>query len=287
MKYFVLPVLLWFSILQAQPETTVEIAFDTPFYAAAERWVLFPASDENIFSLGFIYIDRQAGFTFDYLGDVIKENGKLKIRNIENEEIRSLKVRLQRGAKNVYVLTKNQLEELDLKNPNWLEIYKTNSETDAYKIDIASTYNSVGGNEFALEILLKIKENNLSDEKLLFELVYAYNALGRHNEALEILETAFKVNDSEELFYKEQLYAQVMLFDFEAARAGYEAYVEKSKSFQYRTEMLYNLCYTHFLAKNREEFDFWSKELRLQLDDEHLFAINLNLMELYWDEPRD
>jgi len=276
------------SLSQAQTPNTLPVAFETPFYEAVDRWVLFPdLDDEGSYPLGFLYIDQEAGFILDYETRLILEKGILHNPNSEKEKEHFSKVRLQRNTVDVHILNEQQLNDLNLDTPEWLEIYKEHSETDDYKISIASWYNNAGGNEIALGMLNDLYATNTTNEKLLFELSYAYNALGRHPEALKVLESALKVNDSEELFYKEQLYAFTNMHEFEAAKTGYTDYLNKSKSFVYLTETIYNLVYTHFLKKNREGFFYWSHELRSLKDTDPKLLDSLDLMELYWDEPRE
>jgi hypothetical protein len=43
------------------------LRFDTNYYDAVDKWVAFPKKDiDSTYPYGFIYIDSQAGFTFNY-----------------------------------------------------------------------------------------------------------------------------------------------------------------------------------------------------------------------------
>jgi len=274
------------SLSNAQTPKNPVLSFETPFYEAVDQWVLYPASGEHAYSLGFIYVDRSAGFTFDYETRLVLENEKLINPNPERQKEAFVKSRLERNSANVHILSEEQLNELNLTTPKWLEVYKRNSDTEGYQIDIASWYNNAGGSEIALGILKELFENNKTDGKLLFELSYAYNALGRHPEALEVLEIALQVNDTEELYYKEKLYAYAMLVDFEAAKKWYAIYLKKTKSYRYRSEIVYNLAYSHFLGKDLKGFNYWRKLLRSLENKEHILVKNLEMMKQNWDEPR-
>ena len=44
-----------------------ELKFNTKYYDAVDKWIAFPQKEaDTTYTFGFIYLDEQAGFTFDY-----------------------------------------------------------------------------------------------------------------------------------------------------------------------------------------------------------------------------
>lgn len=262
MKYVLFLFLLLSQTFWAQEQASIQFSCDTPFYRGVDHWVIFPNSDqENSFFLGFIYIDRQAGFTFHHEGNVIYKNNALTHENPEKQQNKThiSKIRLGANTIDICLLTNKELQQLGLpKTPDWLPIYKKHSDTDDYIIDMASFYNSVQACEIALDMLLPILKSKPNHEKLLFELSYSYNALGQHDQAINILEKALKSHPKKELFYKEMVFALANSERLQEAEKNYALYVTKAETTTYLAETAYNIAYNYYLVKNKPKFEEWA-----------------------------
>lgn len=89
MKYFLLFTVLFATGLRAQ---TI-LNFDKRIVQSEDKWVAFKPDKDSSYAYGFIYIDGQAGFTFNYEGTFkILENGIFKPTKLERA---GLKIRLE------------------------------------------------------------------------------------------------------------------------------------------------------------------------------------------------
>lgn len=153
-----------------------ELKFDTKYFNVVDKWVVFPKKDtDSTYAYGFIYLDNAAGFTFNY---------ETKFQIIEQELINIkrdstvgfMKYRLEPNTSLVSVLTENQITALNLPEvPEWLAIYKENSDQVDYLIHEGYHFNHVGACALALKPLLKAYEIDPHFDGLEFELAFAYN----------------------------------------------------------------------------------------------------------------
>mgnify|MGYP006247752865 CR=1 FL=1 len=103
----------------------VELKFDTEYFGAVEKWAAFPKDDaDSTFIYGFIYLDNQAGFTFDFKARF--QIGPQGLKNVPRDVTAgSIKYRLEPNTSLVAVLNKEQIAALGLpEQPEWLSIYK-------------------------------------------------------------------------------------------------------------------------------------------------------------------
>lgn len=102
-----------------------------------DKWVAIPVQDslKNQKHLyGFIYIDFEAGFTFE-VGKYFQENasGKYELQNPNDTTDNSIKFRIPVQWGKVALLSDQRLKELDLpKVPDWLKNYKEDEKTSNY-----------------------------------------------------------------------------------------------------------------------------------------------------------
>ena len=76
MRKILLSLLLFSSVCFAQHQ---ELNFNTEFYDAVDKWIaLNKEGNDTTYVVGFIYIDQQAGFTFDYESEFIVTEKGLK-----------------------------------------------------------------------------------------------------------------------------------------------------------------------------------------------------------------
>lgn len=106
-----------------------ELVFDKKYVQSEDKWVAFPADSTGYHSLGFIYIDREAGLTLDYYGSFkINETGTYDVRKKEVEGY--IKYRLEPNNVLVAHIADNKFSELGIKKtPEWLKYYKEGEDT--------------------------------------------------------------------------------------------------------------------------------------------------------------
>lgn len=239
-----------------------DLKFNTEYYDAVDEWVAFPKKEvDTSYAFGFIYIDEQAGFTFDYNSDFIvtKEGLKKLPRPFES----SLKSRLSRNTIDVAILSDEQRAELKLpETPKWLAIYKDNSDEPDYLKNIGLHYNAAGASNLALKPLLKAYEMQPHLDGLEFELAFAYNALKQFKQAVEILESAIENDPNNFLFYRELGFSFLSLGQIEKAEMNYQKGIKLTDNKSQIAEMAVNMALIYFRQKNVEKFNEWAKLTR-------------------------
>lgn len=256
------------------------LKFDKKFTDAVDKWVAFDKKEtDSTYIFGFIYIDEQAGFTFDYGSRFIQRENALE--KLPNEIESSIKSRLSPNTANVHILTEDELKQLNLPNqPDWLKHYKTNENTVSYFKNIGFHYNANGASQNAIEPLLKGYKIGPHFEGLEFELAYAYNATKKHEDAIEILNKAIE-NDSQNFwFYRELGFAYKNLGNLEKAEEIYKKGISLSTNKNQKAEMAVNMAQSYCQTKNKQKFDEWAKIAKQYTEEGSQFDQYLD----YWKE---
>jgi len=167
---------------------------------------------------GFVYVDPEAGFTFDLAGQ-LKLDAQDKYVRIPDgmEGLGRRMVRLD-AEKNppAALLPKAAIEQLGLPEvPDWLKHYADTSDPVTHRVRWGSHYNHVGASRRALTYLEPAHKEKPDAEGLAFELGYAYNALERFNDALAVLKQAFARHPEEVRLGNEIAYAYNALGRYE------------------------------------------------------------------------
>lgn len=171
--------ILFISLIQIAFAQKSSLTFETKFYDAEDRWVIFDKKEnQNTYALGFVYLDSEAGYTFSYQGELEYKNSEFhKVPRLDTSS--NIIMRLDRNSFNVKVLTDEQVTKLGLANPpEWLQNYKQNADFIETRIHRASMMNGAGASIKALPILQKAYQEDPHYPGLEFELGYAYNATG-------------------------------------------------------------------------------------------------------------
>ena len=251
--------LLLLSILISNYCFSQELKFDKKFSDAVDKWVAFnKKEDDSTYIYGFIYIDEQAGFTFDYASRFkINQN---TLEKLPNEMESSIKSRLSPNTANVHILTENEIKQLNLPNqPEWLKSYKTNENSVSYLKNIGFHFNAVGASKNAIEPLLKAYKIEPHYVGLEFELAYAYNATKNHDKAIEILNEAIKNDPKNFWFLRELGFAYKNLGNLEKAEETYKKGISLSSDKNQKAEMAVNMAQSYFQTKNKKKFEEWAK----------------------------
>jgi len=276
--------LLLLSILLSNYCFSQDLKFDKKFSDAVDKWVAFD-KDENdsTYIYGFIYIDEQAGFTFDY-GSRFKVNQNT-VEKLPNEMESSIKSRLSPNTANVHILSENEVKQLNLPNqPDWLKFYKTNDNTVSYYKNIGYHYNAVGASQNAIEPLLKGYKIEPHYEGLEFELSYAYNATKNHEKAIEILNNAIE-NDPENFWFLRELgFAYKNLGNFEKAEETYNKGIAISNDKNQKAEMAINMAQSYFQLKNKQKFEEWANITKQYTEKGSQFDQYIEYWRENWDK---
>ena len=235
------------------------LKFETKYFDAVNKWIAFDKKDDDsTYIFGFIYIDEQAGFTFDYDSRFKIINNKLE--KLPNEIESSIKSRLSPNTAHIHILNTEEIKQLDLPSePDWLKHYKKNENEVSYLTKIGYHYNHVGAINNAIKPLLEAYKIEPNYEGLEFELAYAYNATKNHEKAIEILTKAIE-NDSKNFWYLRELgFAYKNLGQLDKAEETYKKGIALSDDKNQKAEMSINMTQSYLQTKNKEKFDEWAK----------------------------
>ncbi|MGB1314191.1 MAG: tetratricopeptide repeat protein [Bizionia paragorgiae] len=261
------------------------LKFDTQYFNAVDKWVAFPKKDtDSTYAYGFIYLDNQAGFTFNYETQFqIKEHNLKSIP--KDATVGYAKYRLEPNTSLVAVLNKKQISDLKLpEQPEWLSIYKAGSNEVSYLKNEGFHFNHVGACHLALKPLLKAYGIQPHFDGLEFELAYAYNHLGQFKEAIPVLEKAIENNPKNFYFYRELGFSLVNLNNIEDAEKTYLIGIKKSDNDFEKSEMAVNMAQAYFKLKNKQKFDEWAQLTRLYAKKESRYVEYISLFEQNWDK---
>lgn len=268
-----LKTLIAFLLLQSFAYGQKEaLEFNKKYFECEDQWVAFPPSDDDpSYSLGFIYLDEQAGFTFQNEGEFnILSSGTFgKVRKVGDYNI---KIRLSPDIRLVAIIPPGKLKELGLPvAPDWLSVYHESTDSIASLVKRGFHYNHAGASQIALTFLEKAYQYDKHKNGLEFELAYAYNATKQHNRAAEVLQSAIAHDPKNYLFYRELGYSLIRLNRIEEAEEAYTKGIELSDSKYQKSEMAINMAQAYSQAKNKEKFKKWAKLTKKYCDKDSPF----------------
>lgn len=284
MRITILALILISNIGFTQNNLT-ELKFDTKYFNAVDKWVAFPKKDtDSTYAYGFIYLDNQAGFTFNY--ETIFQIKEQKLLNIKRDStIGFMKYRLEPNTSLVSVLTDYQISALNLpKQPEWLSTYKRNSEEVDYLKNEGYHYNHVGACEQALKPLLKAYEIEPHLKGLEFELAYAYNHLRQYENAIPIIERAIENDPKNFYFYRELGFSYANLNKIKDAERIYRKGIKMSDNDFEKSEMAVNMAQAYFKLKNKKKFDEWAELTRKYSKANSQYVKYIEHFEQNWNQ---
>lgn len=261
-----------------------ELKFTTKYYDAVDKWIAFDKkAEDSTYTVGFIYIDETAGFTFNYESPfLIKNNGLEKLPRILES---SFKIRLAQNTANVAILSDEEISQLNLpKEPDWLKYYKVNENENSYLVRVGLLYNSVGASQNAIEPLLKVYEKEPHFQGLEFELAYAYNAINDFDKAISVLNKAIKNDPNNFWYYRELGYAFVNQNKIDAAEKTYLRGIRLTKEKNQRAEMALNMARGYFQIKDKTKFGKWIKLTKKYADKNFQFHQYITYFENNFDK---
>jgi len=290
MKKSILSIFIFLLTFSSYCQATKEnLKFETKFYDAKDKWVIFPKKEaDSLYLFGFLYLDLQAGFTLNYEGNVVIDKyGKFKYYTNGKES--SIKARLEPyKTSDVYIIPDKIIESFELSIvPDWLKIYEpSNPESIQALKDYGYQYNHVGACEKALVYLEKAYKINPHYDGLEFELAYAYNHLKQYDKAITLLEKAISNNPKNYYFFRELGFAYVRQNKIPLAERTYLKGIKMSDNDFEKSEMALNMAQGYFKVKNRKKFDEWAKLTRQYAKPNSQYTQYIDLFEKEWDSPR-
>jgi hypothetical protein len=121
-------IFLFSTLLSLNTLAQTNIEFNKRFVECEDKWVAFSMGEDSSYTYGFIYIDAQAGLTFNREGK-FKINSNYLLEVTKNKEA-SIKVRLQPNNVKVAIIPSTMFKELQIEEyPDWLKFYKNDTAT--------------------------------------------------------------------------------------------------------------------------------------------------------------
>ncbi|MET0946712.1 MAG: hypothetical protein ABWY22_15010 [Flavobacterium sp.] len=255
-KIFTLFILLFVFKISAQNQ----LQFDKKFVQSEDKWVAFSPDSTGAHPYGFIYIDPQAGLTFDYEGTFkIDQTGKFipKRREIDGQ----MKYRLEPNNNLVAFISESKFEELHInKTPEWLKFYKEDEGTVKRLYNWGFMYNGWNECEKGLEYLEKAQKIDPEYKGLRVELAFSYNCLKQYQKAVDVLKIALQKEPLDAYTNKELIYAETKNGNLQEAENVCRKVFKECADKTYNAENAYNVLQTYYIKKDIEKFNKWFAE---------------------------
>lgn len=283
MKYFLILVTLFTANLNAQNV----LKFDKRNVQCEDKWISYQMDKDSTYTFGFIYIDAQAGLTFNYEGKFkIEKDGKFtKLKSEFGNNVGFIKSRLQPNRIAIAEIPEEKFKELNIeKTPNWLKNYKTDENSIGRLYRWGYMYNGWNECEKALTYLEKANKIDPNFKGLQTELAYSYNALGKFDKAELALKKAIVDNPKDCYTYKELAYTYTKQVNFEKVAETYLIMTKICTDENYVQETAHNLAYEYYKLKDKVNFKKWKTEAEKWSKSENQYIINLNNMQAELDK---
>lgn len=255
-KIFTLLILFFVFNISAQ----TKIQFDKKFVQSEDKWVAFSADSTGAYPYGFIYIDAQAGLTFDYEGTFkIDPTGKFIPK--KREVVGQVKYRLQPNNNLVAFIPESKFAELNVeKVPDWLKSYKTGEGSVQRLYQWGFMYNGWNECEKALEYLEKAQKIDSEYKGLRVELAFSYNCLKQYEKAVDVLKIALQKEPLDAYTNKELIYAETKNGNLQDAENLCRKVFKECEEKTYNAENAYNVLQAYYIKKDIEKFNKWFAE---------------------------
>jgi hypothetical protein len=243
------------------------IDFSTRFTQCINHWVAFPRKPTDTkYSYGFIYLDEQAGFTYQ-VGSYFKIEGSnrfIKLPDEDFEKRMNLKVRIE-GNRYAAILPPKALAQIGLpEKPDWLKSYDDGKNTPYHRMRLGFWLNDLGDSKQALQVLESAYKDDPTTERLELELAYAYNALKQFDKSIAVLSTALKSKPKEALLGNELAYANLHKGNYKEAIELYLQYIPlyPDGHMVEKSEMALNLAQAYGGTGNSKEQQQWLEKAK-------------------------
>lgn len=256
-----------FVLAQSPRGLDNELKFDKRFTQCERRWVVLSKRDTaSSYSFGFIYLDAQAGFTYDHKGSFkVNEHGKY-IADTTGSALRSLKYRIAANWKPVAWMPQKIIKELKLPaQPSWINLYYKYTDTVARYYRWGWVYNDINEPDSALVYLNKAYKINPNAPGVATEMTFAYNALKQYRKAIEILEPAIKHDPKQAYLFKELGYAYLHLLEYDKAINAFKqglSLMPGDEQSDIKGELAFNMARAYKAANKMDEYLDWMEKAK-------------------------
>lgn len=268
----ILSLIILFSIALtgfSQTAGNAPLQFNKRYTQCERKWVVLTKADTaKSYGFGFIYIDEQAGFTYDLKGNLtIDDKGVYKAdTTIFNGQ--SIKLRIPPNWKDIALLPPDKIKALGLpQQPSWVSSYYNYTDTVKHNYRWGWIYNDLGESAIAITYLEPAYRMSNKADSITFELGFSYNAINDFKKAIEVLEPATTRQPDYFLYYKELGYAYLYskLYDkaIETYKRGLGRFPDKQS--ESRWELAYNMAQAYKAAGNSDEYKSWMAKAKAYL----------------------
>lgn len=248
-----------------------KIQFNKRFVESEDKWIAFPADSTGAYPFGFIYIDSQAGLTFDWEGNFkIDATGEFipEKRKVEGQ----VKYRLQPNDNLVAFIPESKYSELNIsKEPDWLKNYKTDEGSIGRLYKWGFMYNGWNECEKGLEFLERAQKIDPEYKGLRVELAYSYNCLKQYQKAVDILKIALTKEPLDPYVNKELVYAETKNGNLKEAEDVCRKVFKEVTDKTYNAENAYNILQAYYIQKDIKNFNNWFSEANSYLMSDQRF----------------
>ncbi|MFD0763704.1 tetratricopeptide repeat protein [Mucilaginibacter lutimaris] len=251
----------WIQQAYSQKADTA-LKFDKRYTQCEKKWVVLSKVDTaKKYNYGYVYIDEQAGFTFDLQGAfAVDEKGRYVGDTMLLKKTGSIKYRIAPNWKPLALLPVKHLQELKLPiEPAWIKNYYHYTDTAYHNYRLGWVYNDANECDTALKYLEKAYQINPHKADVEFEMAYAYNVLKRYEDAVKVLKPAIDKNPDNPLLIKELGYAYLKLNALEQALAvylrAYNAFTEQKS--EAKGEAAFNSARIYKRQEKLPEYKIW------------------------------
>lgn len=261
-------VLLFCGITQIASAQTAEadLKFDQRFTKCERKWVVVPKKPADTrYAYGYIYMDMQAGFTFDLKGFITIDGDKF-VADTSMTKTGFMKYRLGPNWPMVALLPEKHFKEMNIHpDPWWIKsYYSPYTDTVAHNFREGFNYNAAGDCATALTFLNQVYKVNPAYPGLIFELSYAYNALNQPDDAIKLLKEANKKDPNDIMLYRELGYAYMKKDDKDKAIDYFKQGIAHSKDGpgEQKGEMAYNMASIYKKANDTDNYKAWMQKAK-------------------------
>lgn len=252
-----------------QEVTATGLRYDVHMSDCEDRWIaLYRRPEDHEYTYGFVYIDPQAGFTFQYVGNFTIDgdrNFHEAPDSIPHEKL-NLKIRLEQNGI-AALLPPGALAQLGLhETPDWLKSYEDKADSVTHSVDWGFFYNAIGDSRRAVDYLGSAYRERPDAARLVAELAYAYNALGQPEDAIRVSKIEFARNPKDELVCREMAYAFLDIKSYKEATEQYPSCIalcdDSEKGRAEKSELAMNLAAAYARMGDTQSHDGWIKKAR-------------------------
>lgn len=268
-RIFIIPFVIFCSYLSAQANS--QLKFETNISDSENHWVALPKSEKDkTYSVGFIYFDELAGYTYRSFGDLKDENNRLDY--IESEEFKKgiLITRIANLEFKVAEISPDLLKQFNLPTqPEWLKNYLSSDSENDQLLNRASKINGMNSPQLALPILNKLYKSNFKKDQLYFELAFSYNALKDFANAEKICSEAINNKISDDSINKEYIYSLLQQKKTNEADIFLTKTLSNYKNKDQKAESMMNMVGFNAHYKNLDLAEKWLNLLKKDNDEKY------------------